>query len=161
MNSVVTDQVSGRAFVSEALFGRLVDRIVVKELVERPMAERIMDQALAYLKACADNPGAALSPSPSVDIGWHTFLLYTQEYAEFCQGVGGFFIHHVPDDEVAPRGPRGRALTQSVDAIRAAGIVVDTDLWPTADVADASCSNSGCGAGPPPSDVAVRELCRL
>ncbi|MGH3908539.1 MAG: hypothetical protein ACRDTE_30785 [Pseudonocardiaceae bacterium] len=68
MNSVMTAKVSGRSLVSEALFERLVARIVAKELVERPMAERIMDQALAFLMACADNPGLTLSPSRSVDI---------------------------------------------------------------------------------------------
>lgn len=167
MNPVRTDQASGRSLVSEALFERLVARIVTEELVEQPMAERIMDQALAFLKACADNPGVTLSPSRSVDIGWHTFVLHTLEYAEFCERVAGYFIHHVPDDDnPTPDGVRGEALIQSVDAIRAAGIVVDTDLWPTPAAPGAlaaSCSNSGCGAGPPPNvhGAATRELCHL
>ncbi len=167
MNSVMTDQVSGRSFVSEALFERLVARIVAEEFVERPMAVRIMDQALAFLMACADNPGVTLSPSRSVDIGWHTFILHTQEYAEFCERVAGYFIHHVPDDDkVTPHGPRGQALKQSVDAIRASGIVVDVGLWLAPDATGkpgAGCSNSGCGAGPPPIvvDASAQELCRL
>jgi hypothetical protein len=55
MTAVMTDRVSGRSLVSDALFERLVARIVADEHVERQMAERIMDQALAFLRACADN----------------------------------------------------------------------------------------------------------
>jgi hypothetical protein len=31
-----------------------------------------------------------------VDEIWHTFLLFTREYAAFCQAAFGSFIHHVP-----------------------------------------------------------------
>ena len=34
--------------------------------------------------------------SGPVDELWHNFLLFTQEYAEFCKQVGGSFIHHFP-----------------------------------------------------------------
>lgn len=32
----------------------------------------------------------------AVDLMWHTFLLYTEDYADFCQKYFGFFIHHRP-----------------------------------------------------------------
>ncbi|MET0387251.1 MAG: hypothetical protein ABW321_14880 [Polyangiales bacterium] len=31
-----------------------------------------------------------------VDEMWHTFILFTQPYAEFCQASFGRFIHHAP-----------------------------------------------------------------
>ncbi len=161
MTSVLTDRISGRSLVSDALFERLVARIVAHEQVERQMADRIMDQALAFLKACADNEGAPLSPSELVDIDWHVFILHTREYAEFCERVAGYFIHHVPDDdEVASSEPVGRALERSVKAIETAGFAVDADLWLIPDTAKSrrnNCSNVGCGAGPPPSILRVAE----
>ncbi len=27
---------------------------------------------------------------------WHAHILHTEEYAEFCQNVFGFFLHHHP-----------------------------------------------------------------
>ena len=36
--------------------------------------------------------------SLGVDAIWHTHLLYTAEYANFCQQVFGQFIHHTPCD---------------------------------------------------------------
>lgn len=151
MTSVITDRISGRSLVSDALFERLVARIVADELVDRQMAERIMDQALAFLMACATNPHASLSPSRLTDIGWHAFILHTREYAAFCDRVAGYFIHHTPDDDKATSSERSsQTLARSVAAIRAAGFVVDADLWLTPDTPEVNCSNSGCGAGPPP-----------
>lgn len=31
-----------------------------------------------------------------VDNLWHTFLLFTKEYADFCEKCSGRFIHHAP-----------------------------------------------------------------
>ncbi len=31
-----------------------------------------------------------------IDELWHTFILHTQEYADFCERYLGFFIHHSP-----------------------------------------------------------------
>lgn len=36
---------------------------------------------------------------PEMDMMWHTFLLFTQEYAEFCQRYFGRFLHHSPITE--------------------------------------------------------------
>ncbi|WP_263399755.1 glycine-rich domain-containing protein [Saccharopolyspora pogona] len=40
-----------------------------------------MDQALAFLAVSADHVGEPLAPTPVVDIGWHTFVLYTRDVA--------------------------------------------------------------------------------
>ena len=34
----------------------------------------------------------------AIDLMWHTFLLYTQDYADFCERHFGFFVHHHPRD---------------------------------------------------------------
>jgi hypothetical protein len=116
------------------------------------MAERIMNQALAFLVTCARNHGAGLAPCKSVDIGWHTFLMYTREYAEFCDRVAGRFIHHRPDDDDGHGGTGGGAerIGATVAAMRAAGVPVDTDLW----VPTARCSQcyAGCADAPKTAD---------
>lgn len=37
--------------------------------------------------------------SPQIDDLWHTFLLFTKDYNEFCTTMFGYFIHHNPLDE--------------------------------------------------------------
>lgn len=32
----------------------------------------------------------------AIDQAWHTFLLFTEDYAFFCENYFGFFIHHNP-----------------------------------------------------------------
>lgn len=35
-------------------------------------------------------------PSQVVDVAWHEFILFTEEYARFCRKALGRFIHHTP-----------------------------------------------------------------
>lgn len=115
---------TGRELVPTELFDRLTARITADHGFDQALSERVMEQALVFLKACADHPGRPLSPSWLVDVGWHTFLLYTRDYAEFCQRMAGRFIHHVPTDE-----PGGTTVGHTIEAIAASGFAVDTTLW--------------------------------
>ncbi|WP_344747139.1 hypothetical protein [Streptosporangium vulgare] len=129
-----------RTLISPALFVRLTARIAVDHPEHAHQADIIMEQALAFLATCAANPGAGLGPSDTVDIGWHTFILYTPEYAEFCQRIAGRFIHHNPDDNPADSGT-GNSLADTIKAMEAAGYRVDPVVWPTS----ADCSSGGGG----------------
>lgn len=39
-------------------------------------------------------------PSQVVDCAWHDFILVTQQYQTFCQQGLGFFLHHIPAEEM-------------------------------------------------------------
>ncbi|HEX5200919.1 MAG TPA: hypothetical protein VFW27_13390 [Actinoplanes sp.] len=107
------------------------------------MARRIVDQALAFLAACAVTT-KPIGPSELVDIGWHTFILHTIDYAEFCDRIAGRFIHHVPDEP--DDGAAGPPLAASAAAVRAAGFRLDQPLW----LSGAECSqcHAGCHDSP-------------
>lgn len=144
---------TGRSLVDADLFGRLVHRIVADDRLDHHLAERAADQALAFLAACALNTGPPLAPTALVDIGWHTFLLHTRDYADFCHRVAGRFLHHVPTDPDDPTttGASARAtLTRTIAAIQDAGFVVDDALWHTPGEACTGCHN-GCHDDPPPT----------
>lgn len=46
------------------------------------------------------------SPAPSLPIDqmWHSFILFTKDYADFCEKVGGF-IHHRPLPQTSEHQP--------------------------------------------------------
>lgn len=135
MNSV-------RELVSPDLFDRLTERVMKDEGHDRDHSERVVEQTLAFLRACADNPSASLRPSTAVDPGWHAFLFHTREYARFCARVAGRFIHHEPakDDRAT-----GGTLARTVEALRTTGYDIDHELWPL--VAGADCADEGnCSA---------------
>ncbi|MFF0254285.1 glycine-rich domain-containing protein [Micromonospora zamorensis] len=140
---------TGRALVSDELFTRLSARIAHDHPELAPdLPPRILDQALAFLGACAVT-AEPIGPSALVDIGWHTFILHTRDYAEFCHRIAGRFIHHEPEpapDDVPP--PIGAPISRTLDAIRAAGFIVDAALWPNAGAVDCNQCHAGCHDSP-------------
>jgi hypothetical protein len=84
--------------IEEGLRERLVARIIKDHDLAEEEAREIVDATAGFLKLCADHPGQSFAPSKAVDIGWHTFLLYTRGYAAFCERIAGHFIHHEPND---------------------------------------------------------------
>lgn len=151
MPSATTMRRTGRGPVTDEVFACLARRVMAEDGVSAAMAERVVDQALAFLATCAANPGAQLAPSRSVDVGWHAFILHTEEYADFCHRVAGHFIHHRPLNAAAAGAQchpcheqgcsasgkdgdenTGTRITrnQSVPALMAAaGFDVDAELW--------------------------------
>ncbi|HCA87089.1 MAG TPA: hypothetical protein DEQ61_17390 [Streptomyces sp.] len=86
----------------------------------------------------AGHEGKPLSPSRAVDPGWHTFVLHTREYAEWCQNTAGRFMHH---NLLPGSGARdGIAVRRTVAAMEAAGFAVDRCLWGVA----ADCNEPAC-----------------
>jgi hypothetical protein len=53
--------------------------------------------------------GATLPTPRVVDQLWQVFLLYTRDYSQFCDTLGGF-IHHVPSDGASTREERAEDL---------------------------------------------------
>lgn len=145
----VATRLDPAGLVEPELFGRLVRRIVADEHVDAAHAVRVVRQALAFLKACADNPSAALSPSLPVDTGWHAFILHTRAYAAFCDQIAGRFIHHTPDET----GEGGASLDITMQAIEAAGFELDDELWSAPEARCSKCKkchqcHRGCHDSP-------------
>jgi hypothetical protein len=136
----------------------LADRLVARITEEHPelpadMPARILDQTLAFLETCATET-EPIGPSELVDIGWHTFILYTHEYADFCDQIAGRFIHHVPDDSPTgdewPTVPKTNpaTLAATVAAMRRAGHRVDAPLWCMTRETDCTQCHAGCTDSP-------------
>ena len=49
-----------------------------------------------FLTLMAKYPHETIAPSKDVDRFWHAHILDTLKYAEDCQGVFGYFVHHFP-----------------------------------------------------------------
>lgn len=47
--------------------------------------------------------------SKDIDNLWHSFILFTKEYATFCDRFNGKFIHHVPETEEKTPDKRAEA----------------------------------------------------
>jgi hypothetical protein len=134
-----------RELISPALFTKLTCRVAADDGHDVGTAERIVEQALAFLVVCVRYPDGHLSPSETVDAGWHAFILHTADYAEFCDRIASRFIHHRPNDP-SEANPEQQAIGITISAMRDAGLPVEPDLW----VPRAACSQcyQGCSDDP-------------
>ncbi|TQK44744.1 hypothetical protein FBY35_6268 [Streptomyces sp. SLBN-118] len=140
MTALATELTHGRTLVNAELFDRLTDFCAEEYGLERSVAERVMDQGLAFLDVMGST-GETLSPSKLIDPAWHTFMLHSPQYTAWCQERYGRYIHHAPNSRYRDKA----AMVDVVGKIRAAGYAVDESLWGTkADCNEPSC----CGDGP-------------
>ncbi|MEV5363273.1 hypothetical protein AB0L12_10945 [Streptomyces cellulosae] len=91
------------------------------------MADRIVEEALKFVAACAKNPGTGLAPSRIVDEGWHALILHTAVYAELCDSLGGSFVHHFPGYDPTNYDPP--ILDRTRETIASLGWTLDPELW--------------------------------
>ncbi|MVO83973.1 hypothetical protein GPA10_04120 [Streptomyces sp. p1417] len=140
--TVVTNELkTGRALVSEELFGSIAHLVRHQSKHPQDRAEAITDQALAFV-ATAAQAGVSMMPSDDVDDGLHAFILHTRAYDTFCQKFAGRFLHHNP--EPGTGGRTAKAVTASALAVKGAGFLVLDDVWTVNGENTAQC-DSDCG----------------
>ncbi len=85
----------------------VLERISSEESVP---SERVDEAVVEYRKFMAllllGNRGLAMT-SKLVDEVWHAHILFTIDYASFCDEAFGRFVHHVPNTSYAPLSPGG------------------------------------------------------
>lgn len=129
---------------------QIVRRIARDHHVRRATAERWFQELDKFLNICAfaEEP---VSPPPRVDKAWHTFILFTRDYASYCASRHGIFIHHDPyekgDRQAYERAYR-EALVRHGDLPRG--------IWPAPGTQSGGwgiggggggCGGGGCGGG--------------
>lgn len=145
---------STRMLITPAAFAGVIATVQDNnEGMAADVAERIVDEALKFVVACAAFPGEHLRPSRVVDEGWHALILHTTVYAGLCRSLHRF-VHHVPERPDLTRHDPG-ALKRTMDRIVDAGYEVDLRMWLAPDdrtiPVAAGCEHSepppaGCGA---------------
>lgn len=107
-----------------------------------------------YLLLCALFPDEKLGMTGPVDSYWHTFLLFTKQYARFCGQVGQSFIHHFPADaKQVPDNSFGNTMQRYRLVF---GLEPNVQAWPSfAEGAD--CTE--CSTGPGPGDCTPIPSC--
>ena len=84
----------------------------------RAEADRQETEYKRFLALVAKFPEEAIVPNKDVDKFWHAHILDTMKYAEDCQNVFGYFLHHFPyfgmrDEEDAANLANASERTQS------------------------------------------------
>jgi hypothetical protein len=130
--------------VDTALIAATVQRAVITSTARSlrigiDEARCAFEDAVTLLQASIDSPSLDLSPSAKVDEAWHQFVVFTIDYARFCDSLGTF-VHHVPSvGEPGPpvEGRRTLSPAESYAFLREKGYRLHAELWRGTTVADA------------------------
>ena len=125
----------------------LVARLEEKLKIAHTEATQLFEDMKMFLYLCGISP-ESISPSETIDFTWHEFILFTQDYAHFCESHFGHFIHHRPrHPEDLPTKREG-----SQRAVALAREIFGNDLsenWTypiSSDASEDPCDNCGCNA---------------
>lgn len=71
-----------------------------KLLLEGKLSAEVVDEAISefrkYLSLIVLGHSRLAMTSSEVDEVWHIFILFTKDYADFCDRIFGKFLHHQP-----------------------------------------------------------------
>ena len=90
----------------------VVERIEKKLRLSNEAATLLFNDTVKFLALAALEEGNGLVPPKAIDEAWHHFLLFTYEYADFCENYFGTFLHHVPSTSRSQ--PRGNLIPDTV-----------------------------------------------
>lgn len=76
------------------------ERLKSHQLLEEDIVPKAIEGFKRYIGLAMLGHKHVSVPNKAVDEVWHTFLLYTKEYADFCKQLCGYFIHHCPENSV-------------------------------------------------------------
>lgn len=82
-----------RAYKNPGVIARLQRELGLSEEDAENLFEDV--KGFLYLSSLSKGP---ISPTKKLDAGWHEFILFTRDYADFCMQCVGHFVHHVPTD---------------------------------------------------------------
>jgi len=73
----------------------LIERIEDKLNLSHDEALDLFDDCKRFLYLCGTTH-EPMAPAEAIDECWHNFILFTNDYAAFCQDYFGRFLHHRP-----------------------------------------------------------------
>lgn len=90
--------VSSKESVARAMvfpMEEVIERYAKDQNLPLPVAREHERELKRYLALSASEPAGFGMRGP-IDELWHTFILFTEKYASFCDQVAGRFLHHTP-----------------------------------------------------------------
>ncbi len=99
------------SYRNEAVVARFRKKLAVSD----SEAEMLFSDVKRFLWLCS--VAGVISPPPQIDEGWHHFILFTQDYDDFCRKYFGYFLHHRPSrpDDVSDGGQLVRDTLSAIE----------------------------------------------
>jgi len=114
----------------EALLNYSNDRVIKRFIHKINVSHEDASNAFLAMKQflyAASNFKEACVPSKYIDEMWHTFILFTKDYRDFCEFHFGFFIDHHPTDHNEENFARYILFRENAQSIFGS---LNTLMWP-------------------------------
>jgi hypothetical protein len=106
---------SRREFIESYEFSPALRARLRDELGGEQQVAVALDGLRAWYLACLYAEGGLIGmPSRVVDEAWHEMILFTREYARFCEQAFGRFLHHSPESTLETSMDRLLARTIAI-----------------------------------------------
>jgi len=99
---------SGAGIIMGYPFTQVKEKLLMKGEISPDAVDEAINEFRKYLSLVALGYKSVAMVSREVDAVWHTFILFTKDYAKFCQEAFGFFLHHQPSIPSQPIDPSAR-----------------------------------------------------
>ena len=96
MKSPTTANNRGLALIESYPFTQVKEKLLMGGKVAPELVDGAISEFRKYLSLIALGHKGVGMNSRDVDEVWHIFILFTKDYARFCDEVFGFFLHHQP-----------------------------------------------------------------
>jgi|GEM_PF-1788690 len=90
------DQSQAVDFIMSCPLDQVRERLVRKQVLSEEIADQAIAEYRKFLVLARLGYGPLEMFSRQVDEVWHAHILFTRDYAEFCQMAFGRFFHHQP-----------------------------------------------------------------
>lgn len=108
MKSSTTGQNGGVRVIKEYPFAQVKEKLLLEGEIPPDAIDEAISEFRKYLLLVALGHKSVAMVSREVDTVWHTFILFTKDYAQFSKEAFGFFLHHQPSIPSQPIDPSSR-----------------------------------------------------
>lgn len=142
MKSATTDEIEQSRTVFNKIsafdFGKVLAKHIEDYSVSPDTANEILVELKRWLTLCVLHPENAYATGGKVDEMWHTFILFTKDYARFCHDIAGAFIHHAPEtgsDDIDEQKRSAEKMLEKAtlleaDYVKYFGVLPPGHIWP-------------------------------
>ena len=96
--------------------------------LDEELGKQYFQEVKKFLFLCA-NSSARLAPSIEIDKIWHTFILFTKEYRQYCLQFLGKFIHHVPEVRKESSEQKENCLQNTIEHYTSIFGEINNEVW--------------------------------